>query len=387
MHLDVTTSNILITDANYKHSLGILRSLGKKGIKAHVLSKQKKSLCSYSTFCKSELVFDGDLSSSAFIDYVKSFKITQIIPVGVNSFRAMLKLKEHLKQANIHCILPPDDAFQICTSKHQTSEIAQTLKIPTPQIWRLTNASNLDHLQDQVSYPCVFKAEEELGGSIVRYIQSPSQFKQVINDTLSKHSNMSLSHFILQEYLEGDGYGFFAVYNQGACGNTFQHHRRRELPPSGGYSVAAESVIEPKLLQYGKKILDSLNWHGVAMVEFKQNKNGEFFLLEINPKFWGSLDIALEAGVNFPYELVKMANGQDTPFSDEYRYPFKYFWPLNGDFDHLIQNPRSLLSIVKDIFNPNSHSNLWLFTDFRPTLRLWRLFIVSNFKKICRKIT
>ena len=85
------------------------------------------------------------------------------------------------------------------------------------------------------------------------------------------------------------------------------HRRIRERLVMGGPSTCAESVYDSKLLDYGLRVLKNLKWHGVAMVEFKKDSiDGEFKLMEINPKFWGSLDLAIASGVDFPYLLYNM---------------------------------------------------------------------------------
>jgi predicted ATP-grasp superfamily ATP-dependent carboligase len=58
---------------------------------------------------------------------------------------------------------------------------------------------------------------------------------------------------------------------------------------------------------YATRLLKHFNWHGVAMVEFKLNHQGEPFLLEVNPRFWGSINQAVQAGVDFPYLLYQLA--------------------------------------------------------------------------------
>ena len=76
------------------------------------------------------------------------------------------------------------------------------------------------------------------------------------------------------------------------------------------------------------------------MVEFKLNKDNIPTLMEINPKFWGSCDLALEAGVNFPKAIVDIHNGKEINYSEEYKYPFRYHWPLNDDILHGIKNQK-----------------------------------------------
>jgi len=72
------------------------------------------------------------------------------------------------------------------------------------------------------------------------------------------------------------------------------HHRLREDPPTGGQSTAARAYFSEQLKEYGLRLLQALRWHGAAMVEFKlDSRSGQFVLMEINGKFWGSLELAL----------------------------------------------------------------------------------------------
>ena len=64
-----------------------------------------------------------------------------------------------------------------------------------------------------------------------------------------------------------------------------------------------------------KIILDSLDWHGIAMLEYKIDKfTNKPYLLEINPRFWGSLNQAIVSGLNFPYWLYLISIGNDLNF-------------------------------------------------------------------------
>src|ERR671923_161553 len=81
--------------------------------------------------------------------------------------------------------------------------------------------------------------------------------------------------------------------------------------PSGGVSVLSESVpIDPALRAIAERILDRVRWHGVVMLEFKITPAGAPCLIEANARFWGSLQLAIDAGVDFPYLLYQVATGQ-----------------------------------------------------------------------------
>ncbi len=91
----------------------------------------------------------------------------------------------------------------------------------------------------------------------------------------------------------------------------FAHERVHEYPLTGGASSYRRSINPPAaMLQDAEKLLTALNWHGVAMVEFKIDAKGQHWLMEINPRLWGSLALSLDAGVDFPLGLLKIARGE-----------------------------------------------------------------------------
>src|SRR5678815_1154177 len=94
--------------------------------------------------------------------------------------------------------------------------------------------------------------------------------------------------------------------------DRFAHRRIREKPPSGGVSVLSESVAaDPETVRKSLALLSALDWNGTAMVEYKQDRvTGQRYLMEINGRFWGSLQLAIDAGVDFPALLVAAALGE-----------------------------------------------------------------------------
>ena len=160
------------------------------------------------------------------------------------------------------------------------------------------------------------------------------------------------------------------------------HRRIRENPPSGGASCCAESFYDCKLMEYGVRLLDHMKWHGVAMVEFRYDEvDRDYKLLEINPKFWGSLDLALACDVDFPYYLCQLAAGESLAYSEEYNRNLRFHWPLSGDFQHCWQQPTSCGAVLRDCLNPRVESNLWL-SDFAPNLREAQTAFAGGWRKI-----
>jgi predicted ATP-grasp superfamily ATP-dependent carboligase len=122
------------------------------------------------------------------------------------------------------------------------------------------------------------------------------------------------------------------LFNKGETRAIFTHKRIREYPESGGPSTLRESVRYPEIEEHATRLLKKLNWHGVAMVEFRIDaRNNEPKLMEINPRFWGSLQLAVYSGVDFPYLFYQMAMKGDVEPVMDYEIGKRVRWLLMGD--------------------------------------------------------
>jgi len=111
---------------------------------------------------------------------------------------------------------------------------------------------------------------------------------------------------LIQEYIAGKGRGYYAVAFDGEVLIEFAHERIYEADPSGGGSIAAKGpILDPRLFKLGREIVQRLKWTGPIMVETKWvQTTGEYYLLELNPKFWGSLALPVSLGYHFPVVLA-----------------------------------------------------------------------------------
>ena len=168
---------------------------------------------------------------------------------------------------------------------------------------------------------------------------------------------------VVQAYVPGDDeHGFFALYDEGRAVAKFQHRRVRSYTYAGGASVYREAIDRPRLEAAGTTVLDALDWNGPAMVEFRRDeRDGAYRLIEVNPRFWGSLPLAVEAGVDFPALYADVATGDVTRPVYEFdtdvgchvlRGEASYLHSLlRYDYDHVEQPSvaRSLAAVVGSI--------------------------------------
>ena len=201
-----------------------------------------------------------------------------------------------------------------------------------------------------MGFPMVVKAahsREKLSGkyvaSSVSYANNPNELKAVL-----RKAPYNELRCLVQKRIQGKGIGIFLLARNGEILARFAHRRIREKPPSGGVSVLCESIQPPaEALDVASRLISTIGWHGVAMVEFKWDaEENRPKLIEVNARFWGSLNLAIRAGVDFPFLLYQLALGEKVEGPAEYRIGLKSRWEL-GDLDHLI------LRLMRDPKHPS----------------------------------
>lgn len=318
---------VLISDATYKHSIALARYLKACDPSLHLVG------CSVYTpkFQNLYQKFYDQWEVGNFADQIKLIPHELAIPVGSYSVEQLVHVNHPL------AVLPSKHAFVLSMSKEETSFLANRLKVPTPKTFSPITMDELDSIS--MPFPWVVKGVLEAGKNVINYAHNINEARKaffVAQNDVTQHNHPP----IVQEFVKGKGVGFFAFYQHGVLKRYYIHRRIRETPYTGGSSTAAETIEHPQALEYGKKLLDALKWHGPAMVEFKEiPETGDLRLLEINPKLWGSLELGLAAGVNFGDLLLRTIRGEDLPFSDKYE-KVKFFWPYEGDLVSIFRSGR-----------------------------------------------
>lgn len=315
---------VLLTDADYKHTLAAVRSLGRRGVHTVVGCSSTKAQSFLSKYCGERFVYPNPRDENEFVEAIvnriKKADIDVVLPIGYLASKALAHHAEEIREYSKMAIAPRE-SFDIAAHKDQTIEFASRLGIETPAQYATA--------KDVSKFPVVVKWTRESGH--MKYVNSKSEL-----------TSMELSQSIIQEYVPGDGYGLFALLHEGEPRAVFMHRRIREYPITGGASTSAESIYDEELKHAGLKLLQSLRWHGVAMVEFKKDsRDGKYKLMEINPKFWGSLDLPVSCGIDFPYLTAKMAYDGDIDPVFEYRTGVRFSWIFPEEVMYLLTYPES----------------------------------------------
>jgi predicted ATP-grasp superfamily ATP-dependent carboligase len=248
--------------------------------------------------------------------------------------------------------------MELALDKRRTMAVAAANGIPVPATEQPGSLDELEAVGARVGYPLVLKGAIE-GPSGVRYVEEPGDLRAAVEAYVLRYQLPGGELPMLQQRIVGPGFGVFVTYHDGRLCRIMAHRRIREFPATGGESSCCEVADEPILVDQSRRLMDALTWHGVAMVEFKKHDaDGRYYLMEINPKFWGSLDLALAAGADFPGDLVRIAAGETLPEMSPPTGRLRFCWPLSSDLRHLRQRPSDWRAVIGDALRPSVRTNV-----------------------------
>jgi len=377
---------ILILDGNARSALAATRSLGRRGVPVVVADETKRTLSGSSKYCSESFTYPSPTADlRSFLSTVKAEcsrrGIRVIFPMTEISMAAVLKHEEEFK--NFQLPFAGFPTFDALTDKWNLMRLAQRLNITIPQTHYIADARSLQRVYPNLKFPVVLKpyrskiwTNGRCTAASVRYAESVRELER----TVAQYEYFGSNPFLLQEYIHGQAHGIFGLYNQGKLVASFAHRRLRENPPSGGVSVLSESAEKnPDAWRMAKTLLDHVAWHGVAMAEFKVTADGTPYLMEVNGRFWGSLQLAIDAGVDFPWLLYQLATGRAVDPVDDYATGVRSRCLL-GDLIRLckvlagielppgLRFPDRMRSILQflDFFDSNTRCEEYRWNDFNP---------------------
>ncbi|HRS54401.1 MAG TPA: ATP-grasp domain-containing protein [Bacteroidales bacterium] len=215
-------------------------------------------------------------------DIVNKFKIDFFIPVNSNYIGEILKNRELFSHTLSY--YGPTSSYEILNNKLLL----------------------FNFLKNNVSLNIMPKHYETIEGAEMPFVykpQSSSSSKGVIyfmsENDLIKNKTKIKDTGIIQQYVDGVGIGFSCFAVNGEIKKYYSHLRLIEFPLSGGSSLYRESYNDNRLFDIVAPIVKKLNWSGLAMFEFKLTKDNQIYLIEVNPRVWGSINQGLLNGVNF----------------------------------------------------------------------------------------
>jgi predicted ATP-grasp superfamily ATP-dependent carboligase len=330
--------SVLVSDGEQRSALAAVRSLGKSEYRVYVLSKNGRSIAGASRYAVAERAVSPPLANpSRFAHEVRAlideWAIDVFLPMTEETFNAVFAHPELF--AGICIPSATAEQFRAVSDKKRVLEVAASCGLRVPAQVVLSAPDDAGRLFDaELRFPLVVKPARSVaqdGGKQIKLGVTHCVDAKELRRALAALP-LTAYPLLLQQRVIGPGVGVFLLLWDGELVATFAHRRLREKPPAGGVSVYRESItVEKSLLDRSRLLLDRFGWRGVAMIEYKLDEaTGTPFIMEINGRFWGSLQLAIDAGVDFPSLLIARASGERVFGPSAYKLGIRSRWEWGG---------------------------------------------------------
>ncbi len=331
---------VLLTNGQQRKTLAAVRSLGKRGINVIVSEETKLNPSGFSKYCAKSLKnpkisVDEGIYLDWLKDTIKKYNCDVFFPMDDDTMSVAIKYRDELSDI-CKMYLPPSESYYIACDKKKTMEFATDCDVYAPKTYTLESIDELDELANKLSFPVVIKPKISSGSRGIRIIEEKADFK---DEYLSIHSQYPLP--IVQEYIgTGDRYDVCLLYNEKSeLKASFVQKELRHFPLVHGPSTLQESIYFEDLIKISDKIMKKLKWVGIAELEFMfDDRDDKFKFMEINPRFWASLQLSIYAGIDFPHLLYRLVEEGDIENQFSYKDKIKCSWILPGEIFHFFAN-------------------------------------------------
>jgi predicted ATP-grasp superfamily ATP-dependent carboligase len=336
--------NILVLDGNQNQAVASVRSLAHAGHTVFAAESSSWSKAGWSRACLGQTQYVSPRENiEAFLNdlsrFVGQHPGTLILPMTEATTLPVSERRDVLIAAGARLVLPDHEDLLRAFDKDETTRLAASLGVAVPETAVISNPRQASEVSQSLPYPVVLKprVSEDFQSGKLRPTGRPlyARNENEFNDAYNRISSRSPS-VLVQEFVPGEGAGYFALMHHGELRAEFAHRRIRDVIPTGSGSALRVSVdLDPEIRRSSLAILSALRWHGVAMVEYRQISGHPPVFMEVNGRFWHSLVLACYAGVDFPALLAHMAEHGDVEPVLSYRRGVRCRWFL-GDVRHLV---------------------------------------------------
>lgn len=280
--------------------LGAIRSLGRIGVPVHCAG-WRDDLPAYSSkyclgaHCIPAYKPGGESWVASIRALIERHGFALLVPTSDSSVAQLAAHADAFAPTKVAA--PAPAMLQAFTDKWTTREMAGRLAIPVAPGRLVSRGTDAGEIADQLGLPVVLKAKRsyELG--------NPTQKSSVAllhtRADLAR-SVASADHHIVEGWIPGFCRGVSVLAVDGVVKQAFQHRRLRQKHATGPSSARLSEALDPRLFRAAEAMVAEIGYSGIAMFEFRcRDDADEFVLLEVNPRAWGSIQLAMDAGADF----------------------------------------------------------------------------------------
>lgn len=219
------------------------------------------------------------------------------------------------EEIGVKVVVSAPEVIDICFDKYRTAKYVESLGLNTPATY-INYADALKAISDDtLTFPLVLKPRWGSGSIGIEFVNSIEELEEVYAMLLKKVKKTILAtaskgdeYILIQQKIDGQEYGMDVMND--LEGNHRAVSVKKKLAMRAGETDKAQTVDNPDIRSIGRTLGANLRHIGNLDVDVFE-KDGRYYVLELNPRFGGGFPFSYEAGVNFPKAIIEWLKGND----------------------------------------------------------------------------
>jgi len=359
-----------------RECLAVVRSLGRRGVKVDVGDPHTVNPARFSKYTSDFYKYPDPKTHPEehhdwLMSHLRKVKYDMIFPLNDHTYEVCTRHQDEI--GKLTAVAVNDwDTFELARDKEKTLRHALATGFPVPKTWFPAEYGSIEGLADQIDeYPVLLKPSHSSGSRGVRKVGDRSELIEIYDDMTARYGKMLVQDFIPGNEIQDVP----MIFNlQGQVRGALVNNRIRMYPNEGGPNVAGCAIRDDNLRDDAIRFMEKIGWRGVGLVEVKRDpRDGKPKLMEINPRFWGTTQLGISAGIDWPWMLLQATLNGDCEAQMEYKEGIVLRWLIPGELMHFItsKNRRALFPDFFRFRDPSTEYYVFRREDLRPALGLF----------------
>jgi predicted ATP-grasp superfamily ATP-dependent carboligase len=373
--VSLTSAPAIVTYAKNRIAYNITRSLGQRGVPVYTADSLPWAMSYSSIHSRGHFQYPSPFSrQEQFIDCL--VKRAEALPgcVLIPAFEETFLISKHKDRFRglARMAIPDYDQILTAHNKDRWEALARSLRIPVPGTCQATDLRNGKKSFLDMSYPLLVKPKQGGGAWGISQVDSPEELERFLFQR--SNNGIDWGRFFCQEIIEGETHCVAMLFCRGQLRAKVAYRQLRDYPISGGQATLRVSIRSEVAEHYLQNLLEHLKWHGVCQADFVVDRRTRIpYLIDVNPRFWGSLVQAIASGVDFPFMLYRIAVEGDVEQVQGFKTGISTRW-LGGDLRTLLpllKRAPSKRKFAEEFFLPLNKATLYDDFSWKDPLPIW----------------